>query len=567
MVLTRKSNGSLGAQKNGTNGGYDGRFGLSGEDGERIRGIFRDEGLVCYRLHAEDGSHMQEIMDFIESEEGGNVTLIKRDDLLPLTETWITGGARGPGTGLDTKIVVSRTDEKFLAGNLAPETPPDDHFAAIKVALTGPEGENVLFELWKDQLVGTTGEAVDAVWGLEEVFSKGHYVARSAQATSHLVEEMKAQLGTDETVPVTLKRVKIGSQGTRDIMGIVLMVSDDAQGMRLRRQMMDEFDWTKLKERVGSEQDIALVDYETYLTHVAEAQREKPKVDEQTEVEVAERTAMFFRISEGVTQEQLLAKANEVLRELKYEEGDWIEDCFVSAAKQTGAPFARMVCKDRDVFRDIYFATSCFRDICGRSVRIVRGRAMSQRMAYQKRDETADKQAQAKQAWEASAGLTEEGVERLMKRLSAMVMEREAHIVAQMKRWLQERQADMIKQIVKGVAAEVGDMIQKTLDDRFEYEEEVLSRSQMPEPRMTVSQRAETPQPRVPKTVEAAGKLRSSSLRRKRDTDNNGEDTDQSGLKGARGENQVMDTDAMQGLANILMPMMREAMGGSGSAV
>ena len=181
MVLTRKSNGSLGAQKNGTNGGYDGRFGLSGEDGERIRGIFRDEGLVCYRLHAEDGSHMQEIMDFIESEEGGNVTLIKRDDLLPLTETWITGGARGPGTGLDTKIVVSRTDEKFLAGNLAPATPPDDHFAAIKVALTGDEGENVLFELWKDQLVGTTGEAVDAVWGLEGMERDEVVVSRVAR--------------------------------------------------------------------------------------------------------------------------------------------------------------------------------------------------------------------------------------------------------------------------------------------------------------------------------------------------------------------------------------------------
>ena len=43
--------------------------------------------------------------------------------------------------------------------------------------------------------------------------------------------------------------------------------------------------------------------------------------------------------------------------------------------------------------------------------------------------------------------------------------------------------------------------------------------------------------------------------------------TKKEGLKGARGENQVMDTDAMQGLANILMPMMREAMGGTGSAV
>ena len=95
----------------------------------------------------------------------------------------------------------------------------------------------------------------------------------------------------------------------------------------------------------------------------------------------------------------------------------------------------------------------------------------------------------------------------------------------------------------------------------------MLSRNQIPEPRMVFSQRAETPQPRVPKTAEAAGKLRSSSLRRKRDTDNNGEDTDQSGLKGARGENQVMDTDAMQGLSNILMPMIREAIGGAGSAV
>ena len=33
---------------------------------------------------------------------------------------------------------------------------------------------------------------------------------------------------------------------------------------------MKDFDWQKFKERVGSEQDIALVDYETYVTHVVD---------------------------------------------------------------------------------------------------------------------------------------------------------------------------------------------------------------------------------------------------------------------------------------------------------
>ena len=69
-----------------------------------------------------------------------------------------------------------------------------------------------------------------------------------------------------------------------------------------------------------------MVDKESYCASLAELRAKNPQVDNAQDKTVAQRTAMMFRIKEGVDREELRAKCNEVLHSLTYEGDDLIED-------------------------------------------------------------------------------------------------------------------------------------------------------------------------------------------------------------------------------------------------
>ena len=97
MVLTRDANGSLCGDKMRTLalasaalkqrglGGFPGAAGWPGT------AFTLGMGIAWRRLSIKD-------------KNGGTVSLIWRDGMLPLRSTWIIGGAQGKQSGLDTKI-------------------------------------------------------------------------------------------------------------------------------------------------------------------------------------------------------------------------------------------------------------------------------------------------------------------------------------------------------------------------------------------------------------------------------------------------------------------------------
>ena len=520
MVLTRKNNGAQAAEKNDAGG-----FGLNGAEGEAIRAIFKAEDYSCYRLHVEDGEHMQDIREFIEDKNGGNVPLVKHDGLVRLAEQWSTNSDKGRGRALDTRIVVSAKDEEILA--LLDEQADPSH-AVIKGVASNEKGEDVKFELWKDQLMGTKGTFVNALWGLEEVFAKGHYVGRSAVATAALIEEMKEQLGTDSFAPVALVRQKIGEipgSQSRDIMGITMSISDDREGMTLMRKLTREFDWGKFAEKIGTTETVELVDKESYCASLAELRAKNPQVDNAQDKTVAQRTAMMFRIKEGVDREELRAKCNEVLHSLTYEGDDLIEDVHIGIGVKTNRPFARVICKDRFVFRDLQFATSCFRDVCGPQVRIIQGQDLAQRLAQQTPGQ--GQKGHAAQVWNQPDGADQTGD--LILRIKNLVVERESFVLSEMKMWMAKRQQEFVKEVSKQIVKEIKSELQNFVN---EIRLEAMGSDEL----MDLSQDMEQ--------EENSGQTPATAIAKTKLSKRSGGNVEERVRKGAKGATENMDTDA-----------------------
>ena len=83
--------------------------------------------------------------------------------------------------------------------------------------------------------------------------------------------------------------------------------------MTLMRKLTREFDWGKFAKKIGTTETVELVDKESYCASLAELRSKNPQVDNAQDKTVAQRTAMMFRIKEGVDREELRAKCNEVL--------------------------------------------------------------------------------------------------------------------------------------------------------------------------------------------------------------------------------------------------------------
>lgn len=191
-------------------------------------------------------------------------------------------------------------------------------------------------------------QVVSAVWGLEEVFTEGAYEVRCAQATASLVKTMRKQWeGVDEDIQIQIsRRVMNGYEKDKDrIWGYVPIIPYDLP--EVRKKLTKEFDYDAWAQELGSE-GIKMVGYEEYVDLAGGFQSQGTGINmtQDTDPKQCAGTGMLWGIDNGLAEEEVLMKAQGLIKDLGGEATD-VEGVWIGRQRSNGSAFGKLYCKDR----------------------------------------------------------------------------------------------------------------------------------------------------------------------------------------------------------------------------
>ena len=464
-----------------------------GNEADQVRKYAKANGLVCYRLDVDYKEQLDTVREFLNVGVEGFVEglqLDEHDELGDVTTIeYVRNGARGSKTGAGARVFFPATNLPRLKSmwewlkaqehgdEEVTETYESDTICAYVPIKDGPQVKMLFF---KDQMMGTTGKPIDAIWGLEKYFSKAHFIGRAAVATAALVKEMQQQLQVDEAVNVAIERRPVRSSAVWEetVYGFVIVASDDEESNGVRRAFeAGKFSFAEWAGRMeGFEGVPELVKFEEYAGRVdAEVAEGGGKLTESEEQEVADRTCMFFRLSKPPNEKKFrkLLKEIMVADGIKNPEGAVESVMCFKANNYPHEDCIRVELRDAAAFDAVHWNRPAFHGMLGSSVRLVRGSTRKQRMA--RRDIVLPQPRERQVAQMQGAGA--EVSEVLLTQLKAAVHQKEQKMInmarVKMESLFEEMRMKIVSEVGDRVELKVRAAMQVIRADMAELAEEV----------------------------------------------------------------------------------------------
>ena len=352
-----------------TPGGNGGRQSIGGMiDAGKLRMKFVEQEIVTFKVTSKNGAKFDKAVEFSFGPDGHDVTLLEVEgDIAPEQRRFTTPGIGG-AAGAGMYVRVSKADaQKITSGGweLAGTR-------SWREELDDQDGGRVELGVQWDPCDGLRTMALGAIWGfdgnktLDE--TGGYFPARAARLTGETAKEVIAQVGNlDEAhwakdiekygghLPIKIVRMNMGmatiSENRSDTWGYRVFCADE--DLKLRRFLMELFDWTKVSDNLGSIDEAKLMSNHEYLAKLEEkyANRPAPEVEDEDTVK---RTLMYWNIKEGTTEEALGAAVKKALEDgHKWEDGAII-NVMVKEKRNGQGLYGRIV------FRDTGMATHAF---------------------------------------------------------------------------------------------------------------------------------------------------------------------------------------------------------------
>ena len=299
----------------GVNGGRQSVGGMI--NAGKLRMKFVEEEIVTFKVTCKNGPKFEKAMEFSFGPNGHDVTLLEVEGDIPLEQRRFTTPGIAGVAGAGTYVRVSKADaEKItnggweLAGTRSWREDLDDQ-----------DGGRVELGVQWDPCDGLRTIAIGAVWGFDgsKILDEagGYFPARAARLTGEVAKEVIAQVDNlddahwakDITkygthLPVKIVRMNMGmvtiGESRADTWGYRVFAADE--DLKLRRFLMELFDWTKVSDNLGSMEGAELMDNQEYLRRLTEKHADKPAAVAEDEGTV-KRTLMFWNIKDGTTEE------------------------------------------------------------------------------------------------------------------------------------------------------------------------------------------------------------------------------------------------------------------------
>ena len=291
-------------------------------DAAKLRMRMVEQDVVTFRVTCKNGPMFERAMEHIFGPEEYDVQLVKVDgDYDDADKCFTMPGLRGV-EGRGAYIRVSKDDAIKI-------TKAGAEVAGVRAwqeKLDAQEGGRVEIGVTWDPCGGLPTMCVGAVWGLDgnKVLdeSGGYFPARAARLTSAVATQMLKQLDRlpedhyakvitkyGEHLPVKATRQNLGQtsiaegEPRRDTWGYKLHCA--AEDIRLKRFLVEDFDWATVAEALGSVEEIKIVNDDEYLCLLAEKHSKEGPRAEVEDIEVTKRTLMYWNIKDDVTEEKL----------------------------------------------------------------------------------------------------------------------------------------------------------------------------------------------------------------------------------------------------------------------
>ena len=441
-----------------------------GVEADGVRRYAKANGLVCYRLDVDYKEHIETVKEFLSVGIEGGVEGLQLDEHTELSDV-ITleharNGARGSRTGAGVRIFFPATNlprlqklwgwlkEQEHGEEEVVEVYDADSIAAYVPIKDGPQVKVLLF---KDQMMGTSGKAVDAIWGLEKQFSKAHFIGRAAVATTSLVQELQRQLQVDEAISIAIERRPVRSSAVWEetIYGFVLVAADDEESNLVRKKIeAGQFSFEEWAQSMDSAQLPTLMKFEQYAERIeAEVAEGGGKLSEEEEKEVADRTCMFFNMVKPPNEKKFRGLLQHIMKAdgIKNPEGAVESVLIFKATNYPHDDCVRVELRDAAAFDAVHWNRQAFHQMMGAKVRLVRGSTRKQRMARRGIDLP---EPRAKQMVQANGATSEMGGV-LLEQLKAAVHQKEQKMINLAKAKMESLFKDMQRTIGNEVAAKV----------------------------------------------------------------------------------------------------------------